>query len=150
MAKVEFEPNSGCWLWSGGINERGYGIIGLGTREMGVAKAHRVSWEQHNGPLPDGANVLHKCDTPACVNPDHLFLGTLADNARDMVRKGRNKMPDNRGERASWSKLTEADVRHIKRRVMSARAYAKRYGVSCGNISNIWLGKSWKSVECQP
>src|SRR5574340_590014 len=70
--KVSPEALTGCWLWTGAVKELGYGVIGLGTREQGTSKAHRVSWELHNGPIPSGLNVLHSCDTPSCVNPDHL------------------------------------------------------------------------------
>ena len=106
QAKVSPEPMSGCWLWTGAVKELGYGVIGLGTRQQGTAKAHRVGWELRHGAIPAGMNVLHRCDTPSCVNPAHLFLGTLKDNAQDCVRKGRNFIPDNRGENAPWRKLS--------------------------------------------
>lgn len=140
------EPNSGCWLWTAATKEMGYGVIGLGTRADGTRKAHRVSWELYRGPIPAGMNVLHKCDTPACVNPDHLFLGTLADNAQDCARKGRNFVPDNRGERATWAKLTLEAAREIKRRRMTSRQYAAAYGCSKSAVERIWEGRNWKSA----
>lgn len=82
------EPMSGCWLWTAATDGRGYGVIGIGRR---VFKAHRISWLLHRGPVPDGMDVLHRCDTPPCVNPDHLWLGTAKDNAADMVAKGRGR-----------------------------------------------------------
>lgn len=80
------EPNTGCWLWTASVNRKGYGRIGVGDA---AALAHRVSWELHRGPIPGGLCVLHKCDVPACVNPDHLFLGTVPDNTADCIAKGR-------------------------------------------------------------
>ena len=78
---------TGCWIWTGALNRhRGYGRLRFKDKEI---KAHRYSWELHNGPIPDGLQVLHKCDTPACVNPDHLWLGTHKENMHDCIKKGR-------------------------------------------------------------
>lgn len=81
------EPNTGCWLWCGTLNQNGYGKIL--RRVHGEVSAHRLFWTAHRGPIPDGLWVLHRCDTPACVNPAHLFLGTIQDNTYDMIAKGR-------------------------------------------------------------
>ena len=80
----------GCWLWQGSRNNKGYGQLSKGGRSGGSVLTHRYSWEIHNGPIPDGLCVCHRCDNPPCVNPEHLFLGTYKDNAVDRRDKGRN------------------------------------------------------------
>ncbi len=85
-AKVAPEPNTGCWLWCGSPNSSGYGELKVCGRML---KAHRVSYELHIGEIPQGLHVCHHCDTPLCVNPSHLFVGTNADNVRDRMAKGR-------------------------------------------------------------
>jgi hypothetical protein len=140
------EPTSGCWLWDGMLSRDGYGRIFVGkTRQS----AHRVSWELHRGPIPNGMLVCHHCDTPACVNPDHLFLGTGADNMNDMVRKGR--CPDNEGRwragsRHRKSKLTEDAVRHIREKRMTAAEYARLYAVALSTVYVVQLRYRWGHV----
>lgn len=145
--KISPEPNSGCWLWTGAVKELGYGVIGRGTRQQGTVKAHRAAYELYKGEISAGKIVCHKCDNPACVNPDHLFLGTLADNMRDCVKKGRNFIPDNRGERASWAKLTYDAVSHIRTKSLPGTQFAKMYGVSKSAIYEIWRGKNWANAN---
>lgn len=82
------QSSCGCWIWEGSKDGGGYGMIST-VRGHAPAKAHRISWEMRNGPIPEWMVVCHKCDTPACVNPEHLFLGTQKDNVRDCVAKGR-------------------------------------------------------------
>ncbi len=137
------EPNSGCWLWDGLANSRGYGRIGVNGQDQ---RAHRVSYEMHCGPIPDGHMVCHRCDVPACVNPDHLFLGSAADNHSDMRRKGRGGF----GERHGRAKLSEADVITIAAMLadgsLSHAEIARRHGLSRGRISDIASGKTWRHV----
>lgn len=91
MAKVEPEPNTGCWLWSGVRNgERGYGRFDSAPRSGLHERAHRASYELFVGPIPDDLLVLHTCDVRICVNPDHLFLGTQKQNMQDCIDKGRH------------------------------------------------------------
>lgn len=99
MRRVEFDTNGGCWLWTGAM-QQGYGTMCLAKRFFG---AHRVSYELHKGHIPEGMHVLHKCDVRACVNPDHLFVGTREDNMRDMVSKGRQVCA------SGYTRLSEAD-----------------------------------------
>jgi len=86
-AKVD--KTDSCWVWTGATLRRGYGQIRIPVKK--AKQAHRLSWEIHNGPIPDGMLVCHKCDNPPCVNPAHLFLGTQSDNNKDCVRKGRHR-----------------------------------------------------------
>lgn len=82
-------PEAGCWLWTAAVDTYGYGRIGFGD---GLISAHRVSWALYRGEIPNGLCVLHACDVPSCVNPDHLFLGTHSDNSKDCFNKGRSKI----------------------------------------------------------
>jgi hypothetical protein len=105
--KVEQPPYSAaCWIWLAAKSPQGYGHFFFNGR---VDKAHRASWEIHNGAIPDDLMVLHKCDNPRCVNPEHLFLGTHQDNADDKMRKGRhteaNKSRCKRGHALSGDNL---------------------------------------------
>jgi hypothetical protein len=100
---------SGCRIWQKGRNRKGYGQV---RRDGKQQLAHRVALALVNGEIPDGLCVLHHCDVPACINTDHLFLGTNADNNRDMAQKGRGSQP--KGEANGKSKLTAADIPYIR------------------------------------
>ena len=95
-AKVQ--KTDGCWLWTGGLKVAGYGGFYTDRRGRSVL-AHRVAWELTNGPIPEGLDCLHTCDTPSCVRPDHLFLGTHADNMQDAARKGKFQWAERRQAR---------------------------------------------------
>ncbi len=130
------EPNSGCWLWTAAVNDKGYGTIGAGPA-CRVHAAHRVSWELTHGPIPKGMNVLHKCDVRCCVNPNHLFLGTQADNVSDMARKGRHGLSAKSGRMPPWTRLTEVDRQEIINANGRHGAIAKRFRVTRGYVSNL-------------
>lgn len=125
-----------CWLWTGTTNGA-YGSLHVGSptdASRRVVHTHRFAWELYNGPIPDGLLVCHRCDVRLCCNPAHLFLGTPLDNTRDMWAKGRANRPEPiRGEKHPKAKLTDDDVRRIRRRRgngISYRVLAESYGVS--------------------
>lgn|SRR5262245_43813701 len=137
----------GCWLWTGTIINTGYGQIResrSGTERS--FSTHRLSWELHFGPIPDGMQVLHRCDVRACVRPDHLFLGTVRDNHADKVRKGRQT----RGVMIFCAKLDDATVREIRRRYAAGgstqQALADEFGVTKPHIWQIINRRRWKHV----
>ena len=133
-----------CWLWNGGLSSRRYGSI---MYHGSVRRTHRLAWELTNGVVPDGLCVLHRCDVPRCVNPDHLFLGTHDDNMADMAAKGRSNPPKpTPGSQHPESKLTEQDVVEIRASKDSLTTLAKRYGVCFQNISMIRNRTRWRHV----
>lgn len=150
LGLVEFEPNSGCWLWVGYLDRKGYGQIQVGGYTKSLA--HRAAWTAFCGPIPSGLFVCHRCDTPACVNPDHLFLGTPLDNTRDMDAKGRRRSVSRAGELHPQARLTEADVAEIRRLhgVIPQRKLGERFGVSPRQIHRILHGQSWRGGSPEP
>lgn len=140
-AKVE--KSDGCWLWRGAISGSGYGTIWQGGT-VGL-RAHRVSWELHNGPIPAGQGVLHRCDTPACVNPSHLFLGSHLENMRDMYGKGRRRHPV--GERNGNARLTAEDVARIRRGDASPEQLARDLGITRDHVMELRRGRGWRHIQ---
>lgn len=147
--KVDKSIESGCWEWLAFTNKK-YGVLkGLGGRKGKVLAAHRVSWEIHNGVIPEGLCVLHRCDNPKCVNPDHLFLGTQKDNVDDMMNKGRAIIsPLKNGEQHPRTKLTHSAVRGIRELngLMTHKDIAELYGVCRTNITHVLNNTRWVSL----
>jgi hypothetical protein len=133
---------SGCWLWIGFLNENGYGLIKNNYKTL---QAHRVSFALKRGPIPKGICVLHKCDTPRCVNPDHLYLGSKQKNNEDMQIRNRQV----RGEKDGMAKLTKADVVSIRKHRYSGETLsfiANLFGVGISQIHRITTNQSWSHV----
>lgn len=139
-----------CWMWTGSLNGRGYGKIGLGSRHLGVGYAHRVSYEINVGDVPPGLQVCHRCDRPSCVRPSHLFVGTALENTQDCVAKGRARRGVMPGERNGRAKVGATEVAVIRMHpVMSdkqAAALATELDVSPGHIKNIHARRTWRHI----
>ncbi len=137
-----------CWLWEGFTTVYGYGQLAAGPKGGGTVLAHRAAWESHHGrDIPKGMVIMHSCDTPACVNPAHLILGTQRENMKDMHAKKRHVVPHARGTEHHSCRFTEIDVRHIRRSSLPPKDLAAQYGVNVTSINRIRSRKTWKHVE---
>lgn len=144
-----YENLGRCWIWTGGKSKKGYGQFTVKGKNL---RAHRYAYEVLVGPVPNGLCVLHKCDTPSCVNPKHLFVGTTQENQQDKFVKGRQA----KGESNGFSKVTESVVRELRRRYELKKGYydpvngqpalAKEFGLTQANVSLIVRRETWKHV----
>jgi hypothetical protein len=139
---LKYTKNPGCWEWNAFVSPFGYGFI---RQNGGNTLAHRASWELFVGTIPKGMLVLHKCDNPPCVNPEHLFLGTHQDNSDDKCAK--NRQFRSRGELSASAKLTWPKVAEIRSLKGTApdRVIAKQFGVARATVNAIQRGQSWIS-----
>ena len=139
----EVDKKTGCWLWTRCVNYGGYGQIGVSG--LGTSFVHRVAFELWNGPFDSALCVLHRCDNPRCFNPDHLFLGTKLDNARDMIAK--NRVGSLR--RLNAAKITAESVIRIREMAklgVTQSFLAKKYGLCQSAVSRIITKSNWRNV----
>lgn len=143
-SRYNIDPATGCYEWNGGRNRAGYGLYPI---DNGQRFAHRVAWANLHGEIPPGMIICHHCDNPCCVNPDHLFLGTPADNTADMMKKGRDRHRPQVGEKHWKARLTPADVMEMRRLYGAGGVrqvdLASRFGVAQAYVSEIVRGEAW-------
>jgi HNH endonuclease len=143
LANVLIDPITGCWNWQRGKFQQGYGMIQIDHCRQ---RAHRVSFSEFVGPIPDGLFVCHRCDNPGCINPSHLFLGTAQDNSSDMVAKGRQAT----GEENGNARLSDLLVQHIRSEHangVNGRAISRALGIHNVAVYRVINRQSWKQVS---
>ena len=144
----QLEKTVSCWIWKGRSAGKGYGSIGLGGKGAKSILAHRLSYQIHKGPIPEGMVVMHSCDNPRCVNPDHLDAGTQSQNIKDAFALGRKiNLPSGlKGESHGASKLTEKIVLEIRESKVSMSKLAALHGVVKSTIERIRYRKTWRHI----
>ncbi len=143
--RTTIDPKSGCWVWNKSLDPYGYGRMyqAVSNTKRKCLFAHRITYKLFNGEFDEKLFVLHSCDNPPCCNPDHLFLGTNEENTADRHRKKRSA----KGEGHGMVKLTEDDVRAIRKSSKTQKQLGDQYGVAEGTIAHIIHRRSWKHVE---
>lgn len=137
------EKGEDCWLWVGSRDPNGYGRLNINGRPE---LAHRLAWRLFCSEITSDQHVLHKCDNPSCVRPDHLFLGDQVANNADMKSKGRYRPGVSLGEAHGCAKLTEDQVREIRASSGPSELAAKHYGISGRQVRDIRLRRSWRHL----
>jgi len=141
-ARTAPADDKGCMLWKGMRNAKGYGLV---SHEQRKQKAHRLVWEGMHGEVPEGMFVLHRCDTPSCVNLLHLWLGTAAENSADMAAKGRSKRgPEHHNSRFTAEQIIE--IREMRRRGLRWQEVSERFGIRKQYVYKIWRNEVWAWV----
>lgn len=143
---LDAAPDGGCWVWRRSRNNYGYGTLRLAGRNV---YAHRLAYALACGGIPTGQQVLHSCDNPPCINPDHLSLGSPKRNMSECVQRGRHNPPPapRRGSQNPAAKLSDDDVKEIRKllsRGMPQREISERFGVSQSQVSNVNLWRNWR------
>jgi len=145
MCRVNKNELTGCWNWTGSRkNKNWHGQWRNANNDIELA--HRASWRMYVGEIEDSKCVCHKCDNPACVNPDHLFLGTQTENMNDMYKKGRGRQGVSKGEKHGMSKLTAEIVNDIRNSNLTGIELANKFSVSPTTICDILKRRSWNHI----
>ena len=139
LNKTQWNHDTLCWHWSGGLGRGGYGAFWYKGKTM---PAHRWSYEYFIGPIPKNKFVCHECDNPSCVNPYHLWIGGAIENVSDMVSKNRQA----KGSKQGLSKLTEKQVKSIRKDNRLQTIIAKEFGIDQTQVSNIKTKKHWRHI----
>lgn len=144
--RLATDKSGECWVITKLAKGRKYPALSVNGQ---LVQAHRLAWTLERGPIPDGLKVLHRCDNRRCVRVDHLFLGTQLDNIADMVMKGRSRSP--RGEKNGNSKLSDAEVRELRRMGETASTYelARRFGISPSYASKLMNGRNRARADAE-
>lgn len=146
-ARYVIVSESGCWIWTGQVNGDGYGRMRSKATNGRFVMAHRYAYARHVGAIPEGACVCHRCDVPICVNPDHLWVGSHAENMADRNAKGRASGGSLCGASSPASKLTEKTVAAIKSDPRSYNEICREYGIAKSHVSRIKHGKTWAHLS---
>ena len=136
-----------CWVWTGNTSRNGYGSIQSGGKGSATLSAHRLSYEMHKGQIPNGYVVMHSCDNPSCVNPDHLSVGTFKENTADMIVKGRKRTTAPRGADNGKAKLNDSLVRYIRQSERNTASIARELNLSANCIRGVRIGRTWSHVK---
>ena len=143
---VDKKSDNECWHWTG--HKLGnYGSFSIGAKSLGSVLAHRFSWSMHNNKeIPSGMVIMHSCDNPLCVNPNHLSVGTYMENTHDMLRKGRHTYIAHVGEKNGKSVLNERIVREIRASNKNHAELGRFYGISSSCVRGVRTGRTWSHI----
>lgn len=143
-SKVNIKSDTECWEWTGSKSKKGYGLF---DARCGESRAHRVSWMFSFGNVPNGVFVLHSCDNPSCVNPNHLFLGSAKDNTQDMIRKSRDSLIGSKNSQAKLSEVSIVEIKTLYQSGISISKISSLFNVVYETIWDIVNGNTWKHIK---
>jgi hypothetical protein len=143
---IDKKSDTECWNWTG-HKIGNYGSFSIGAKSLGSVLAHRFSWSMHNNKeIPSGMVIMHSCDNPLCVNPNHLSVGTHMENTHDMLKKGRHTYIAHVGEKNGKSVLNAKIVKEIRASSMNHAELGRFYGVSTSCIRGVRTGRTWSHI----